>query len=233
VWLVTFVRCADIKTGLYYVHARYYNPNLGRFMQTDPIGTQGGNNLYAYVNNDPVNMLDPLGLSAQEQTNDNGSGTARATEAAESATNFAMANYKIDAAGAAAMTSETMVGAVGAAYLGISAAGSGTAGTLQAIGAATGWTDSMEYGAEAVSTVTSAAGFGTLLATGDLNKAATAAAWEGIVTSNPTDLTSGGTLSRVAHAADLVQNISTVANSAISTAKSVLSSYINFAIQHF
>jgi len=56
----------DSETGLYYVHARYYNPNLGRFLQTDPIGTQGGNNLYAYVNNDPINLFDPLGLCAEQ-----------------------------------------------------------------------------------------------------------------------------------------------------------------------
>jgi len=48
----------------------------------------------------------------------------------------------------------------------------------------TGWTKTTETGAEAVATITSVSGAGTLLVTGNMNKAATAAAWEGIVTSN-------------------------------------------------
>jgi RHS repeat-associated protein len=59
----------DNETGLYYVNARYYNPNLGRFLQTDPIGLSGGTNLYAYVGNDPINFFDPTGLCSQSQQN--------------------------------------------------------------------------------------------------------------------------------------------------------------------
>ncbi|BCL63154.1 hypothetical protein DGMP_38470 [Desulfomarina profundi] len=41
---------------------RFYDPDTGRYLSADPIGLDGGINLYGYVGNDPVNWVDPEGL---------------------------------------------------------------------------------------------------------------------------------------------------------------------------
>ncbi|RIG83017.1 type IV secretion protein Rhs [Shigella flexneri] len=53
----------DEETGLHYNLFRYYAPECGRFVSQDPIGLNGGLNLYAYAPN-PLGWIDPLGLNS-------------------------------------------------------------------------------------------------------------------------------------------------------------------------
>jgi len=52
----------DQESGLHYNYHRYYDPGTGRYLTPDPIGLAGGISLYPYVDNNPVNGVDPLGL---------------------------------------------------------------------------------------------------------------------------------------------------------------------------
>lgn len=52
----------DPDTGLLYYRARWYDAQVGRFITEDPIGFQGGDNFYAYAQNNPLRWRDPLGL---------------------------------------------------------------------------------------------------------------------------------------------------------------------------
>jgi len=53
----------DPETGLTYLHARYFDPQLGIFLSPDPIGIAGGINLYGYGLGDPINLSDRSGLN--------------------------------------------------------------------------------------------------------------------------------------------------------------------------
>ncbi|MEW6427769.1 MAG: RHS repeat-associated core domain-containing protein [Thermodesulfobacteriota bacterium] len=50
------------ENGLVKTASRYYDPEMGRFLTEDPLGTAAGVNLYAYADADPVNLPDPSGL---------------------------------------------------------------------------------------------------------------------------------------------------------------------------
>ncbi|MEI9961406.1 MAG: RHS repeat-associated core domain-containing protein [Limisphaerales bacterium] len=52
----------DLKAGFYNFGRRYYDPNLERFLSRDPLAECGGLNLYAYCGNDPLSLIDILGL---------------------------------------------------------------------------------------------------------------------------------------------------------------------------
>jgi RHS repeat-associated protein len=52
----------DAETGLHYNYFRYYNPQTGRYITPDPIGLEGGVNLFSYVENNPMRLVDPWGL---------------------------------------------------------------------------------------------------------------------------------------------------------------------------
>ena len=54
----------DEATGLYQMGYRWYNPVLGRWISQDPIGKNGGTNVYKFCNNAPIIDRDPLGLVA-------------------------------------------------------------------------------------------------------------------------------------------------------------------------
>lgn len=55
----------DAESGLHYNYFRYYDPKLGRYITSDPIGLAGGINTYEYAASDPINYYDENGLDAR------------------------------------------------------------------------------------------------------------------------------------------------------------------------
>ena len=64
----------DTETGYHYNYHRYYDPSLGRYLTSDPIGLNGGSlNTYAYVDGEPWNSYDLYGLIRWKGTSLGGS----------------------------------------------------------------------------------------------------------------------------------------------------------------
>ena len=57
----------DAVIGLYNHGFRYFDASIGRYISNDPLGYEGGFNLYVYCTNDPINKFDPHGLSEDEE----------------------------------------------------------------------------------------------------------------------------------------------------------------------
>ena len=60
------------EVKLYHYKARVYDPNLGRFLQTDPVAYKDDLNLYPYVKNDPLNARDPTGRTCTQNSDKKG-----------------------------------------------------------------------------------------------------------------------------------------------------------------
>ena len=53
---------ADVESGLNYNYYRDYDPQTGRYIESDPIGLRAGVNTFSYVGDNPISWLDPSGL---------------------------------------------------------------------------------------------------------------------------------------------------------------------------
>ncbi len=84
---MTYAGCvADWETGFYLARRRYLHPGLGRFVNRDPIGYHGGNNLYAYVGDAPVNGVDPWGL--QDKSSSSSSSPTHSSSSSSSSSSY-------------------------------------------------------------------------------------------------------------------------------------------------
>jgi RHS repeat-associated protein len=76
--------CSTQTDDLDYMHARFENPNIGRFLSPDPVRGDPRRpqsfNLFAYVGNNPINRVDPLGLSEATTSPKAGGGQTKSSD---------------------------------------------------------------------------------------------------------------------------------------------------------
>ena len=137
----------DEETGLYYLQSRYYNPEIGRFINADSLLSQGaiqGNNMFAYCLNNPVNMADTTGQLPFFLV---------------TAAIGAVIGGAIGGVIAAKNGGNVWAGiGIGVAAGGLAGAGLGAAAGVALAGSATASTASVAVGANAVASVTGSAG---------------------------------------------------------------------------
>jgi len=150
-------------SGLYYYRARHYSHGWGRFLQPDPIGYAGGSNPYAYVGNDPLNLVDPNGLAADfigKSYATFGEGSAQEQQATANYFNehpyvfAAVVASPFAAVGVGAVTESLFIGGSTSA---VAAEAVATANLAQAGGAARGVAAALEVGGKTITDISSGA----------------------------------------------------------------------------
>jgi RHS repeat-associated protein len=104
----------DPDTGLVYMQARYYDPTIGRFLSRDPAGQRASFNDYAYVNDNPINSIDPTGMfqCANKASCEAGQKISAGFKKAQSHFKSGSAAYKSLAAGIKALGTPNDGGAI-------------------------------------------------------------------------------------------------------------------------